>query len=65
MAKIIIRDLEQNEELDRQALAQVSGGRPGERSGPLLGTQVLRQRPETTGLVPAVYDPAWRFDGVF
>lgn len=65
MAKINIRDLEQNEQLDRQAMAQVLGGRPGERPAQKLGTQVLRQQPASAGLVPAVYDPAWRFEGAF
>ncbi|MGB5251127.1 MAG: hypothetical protein WBN68_00175 [Sedimenticolaceae bacterium] len=65
MAKIIIRDLEQNEQLDRQAMAKVLGGRPGERPGPALGTQLLRHRAASANLVPAIYDPAWRFEGGF
>ncbi len=64
MAKIVIRDLEQNEQLDRQAMAKVLGGRPGERPGPALGTQ-LQQRAASASLVPAIYDPAWRFGGTF
>ena len=65
MAKIIISDLQQNEQLDRQAMAQVLGGRPGERVGPTLGTQVLRQDLTSSSLIPGVYDPSWRFDGSF
>ncbi|MGD8956258.1 MAG: hypothetical protein PVJ03_02920 [Chromatiaceae bacterium] len=65
MAKITIHDLQQNEQLDRQAMAKVFGGRPGERPGPALGTQLLRQRAASASLVPAIYDPAWRFDGGF
>ena len=38
-------------------------GRQCERPGPALGTQLLRQRAASAGLVPAIYDPAWRFDG--
>lgn len=65
MAKISIRDLEQNEDLDREAMAQILGGRPGEREGPVLGTRLLRSQPASAGLIPEVYDPTWRFEGNF
>lgn len=65
MARISIRDLEQNEDLDREAMARILGGRPGEREGPALGSRLLRPQPVSAGLIPEVYDPAWRFEGNF
>ncbi len=63
MALITIKDLEQNEELDHAAMSTVLGGRAGDRLGPTFGTQLLRPTSPADTLVPAVYDPTWRFDG--
>lgn len=63
MAQITIRDLEQNEELDHAAMSKVLGGRSGEHLGPAFGTQLLRPASPADPLIPAVYDPTWRFDG--
>ncbi|MCB1926094.1 MAG: hypothetical protein KDJ27_20560 [Gammaproteobacteria bacterium] len=63
MAHITIGDLEQNDELDHAAMSQILGGRPGEHLGPAFGTQLLRADASPDALIPAIYDPAWRFDG--
>ena len=63
MAQITIRDLKQNDELDHAAMSKVLGGRPGEHLGPTFGTRLLRPSSPSDTLVPAVYDPTWRFDG--
>lgn len=63
MAQITIGDLERDEQLDRRAMTKIVGGRPGERPES-LGTQLLRPR-SGADLVPAIYDPMWRFDGAF
>ncbi len=63
MAKISIDDLELNEELDAEAMSQILGGKPGERLGPGIGTQLLRPIEASDTLIPRFYDPTWRFDG--
>jgi hypothetical protein len=56
---ITIKDLEQNEELDQQAMRKVFGGRADVRLTPAPGSQLRQNESPFASTVPGLQRPSW------
>lgn len=59
---ITIKDLEQSEELDQQAMRKVFGGRADARLTPTLGSQLRQNESPFTSTVAGLQRSSWHPD---